>query len=82
MAEHVVVMPPMGDAPGELVLTAWLKRPGEPIAKGEPLFEVQTDKVNVSVEALVSGTVARLVLAEGASAEAGTPIAYIDDGAG
>lgn len=81
MAEHTVVMPPMGDAPGELVLTGWLKRPGDHVDKGEPLFEVQTEKVNVSVEALVSGTVARLLVAEGASASEGEPIAVIDDGA-
>jgi pyruvate dehydrogenase E2 component (dihydrolipoamide acetyltransferase) len=82
MAEHIVVMPPMGDAPGELVLTSWFKKPGEQVARGEPLFEVQTEKVTVAVEALVAGTITRLVLAEGASAEAGEPIAYIDDGAG
>ncbi len=81
MAEHIVVMPPLGDAPGELVLTSWFKQPGEHIARGEPLFEVQTEKVTVAVEALVAGTITRLVLAEGASAEAGEPIAYIDDGA-
>jgi pyruvate/2-oxoglutarate dehydrogenase complex dihydrolipoamide acyltransferase (E2) component len=82
MTERVVVMPPMGDAPGDLVLTNWLKQPGDAVAKGEPLFEVATDKVNVSVEALVSGTVSRLLLAEGLAAAEGEPIAYIEDGLG
>jgi pyruvate/2-oxoglutarate dehydrogenase complex dihydrolipoamide acyltransferase (E2) component len=82
MAEHVVIMPPMGDAAGELVLSAWHKRPGDPVVAGEPLFEVATEKVTIPIEALVTGTVTRLLLEEGAAAEEGEPIAYIEDGAG
>jgi pyruvate/2-oxoglutarate dehydrogenase complex dihydrolipoamide acyltransferase (E2) component len=72
----------MGDAAGELVLSAWLKQPGDPVTAGEPLFEVTTEKVTVPVEALVTGTVSRILVPEGAMAEEGEPIAYIDDGAG
>ena len=79
---RVVVMPPMGDAPGELVLAHWLKEPGDRVDKGEMLFEVETDKVTVSVESLYSGTLTELLLAEGESAIAGAPIATIDDEAG
>lgn len=82
MAEHVVIMPPMGDAAGELVLSAWHKRPGESVTAGEPLFEVATEKVTIPVEALVSGVLSRILLEEGASAEEGEPIAYIEDAAG
>lgn len=80
--ELVVVMPPMGDAAGELVLNRWFKQPGDRVEKGEPLFEVATEKVNVAVEALYSGTVTRVVLAEGESAEEGAAIAYIENEAG
>ncbi len=73
-----VVMPPMGDAAGELVLNRWFKRPGDPVAKGELLFEVATDKVEVAVEALDSGVIAELLLAEGESAEEGQTIAFIE----
>jgi pyruvate/2-oxoglutarate dehydrogenase complex dihydrolipoamide acyltransferase (E2) component len=76
--EEPVVMPPMGDAAGELVLNHWFKAPGDPVVKGETFFEVATDKVEVAVEALDSGTVTRLLLAEGEAAEAGDTIAYID----
>ena len=51
-AEFEVVMPPLGDAAGELVVSAWLKAVGDPVAKGEDLFQVATDKVEVNVEAL------------------------------
>lgn len=80
--EITVVMPPMGDAAGELVLNRWLKRPGESVVKGEPLFEVATDKVELTVEALASGTVARLLVEEGQAAEEGQEIAYIEQGRG
>lgn len=78
--EVPVVMPPMGDAAGELVLNRWYKAPGDPVAKGEPLFEVATDKVEVDVEALDAGTLSTRLLAEGQSAEAGQAIAYIETG--
>lgn len=77
-----VVMPPMGDAPGELVLNRWLKAPGDKVTKGEPFFEVATDKVEISVEALDSGTVSRILLPEGEAAEEGQIIAYIDGASG
>lgn len=72
-----VVMPPMGDAAGDLVLTRWLKQSGDQVTKGEHLFEVATDKVDVTVEALDSGILDELLLAEGESAEEGQTIAYI-----
>ena len=77
-----VVMPPLGDAASELVLSRWFKAPGDRVDKGEPFFEVATDKVESEVEALDSGTVSRLIVAEGESAEAGQIIAYIDPSAG
>lgn len=73
-----VVMPPMGDAAGDLVLSRWFKAPGDHVTKGEPLFEVATDKVEVAVEALDSGVLTQLLVAEGESAEEGQTIAYIE----
>jgi pyruvate dehydrogenase E2 component (dihydrolipoamide acetyltransferase) len=76
-----VVMPPMGDAAGELVLNRWFKAPGDRVDKGEPFFEVATDKVEVAVEALDSGTLTSLIVGEGESAEPGQVIAYLDPSA-
>ena len=47
--------------------------------KGEPLFEVETDKVNVEVESLVSGFVRKILLEEGIQVPTATPIAIISD---
>jgi 2-oxoglutarate dehydrogenase E2 component (dihydrolipoamide succinyltransferase) len=80
--ELAVVMPPMGDAPGELVLSRWFKGPGDHVAKGEPLFEVTTEKVDVAIESLYTGTVTRLLLAEGEAAAEGATIALIQAEAG
>lgn len=79
---RVVVMPPMGDAAGELVVARWLKVPGDRVEKGESLFEVETDKVAVAVESLYAGRLVEVLVAEGGMAAPGDPIASIDDGAG
>ncbi len=79
---RTVVMPPMGDAAGELRLAHWLKSAGDPVAKGEPLFDVETDKVTVTVEALYAGVLVEILVAEGDSAAEGDPIATIEVSAG
>ena len=77
---RVVLMPPLGDGAGELVLARWYKAPGDRVEKGEALFDVETEKVTVPVELLYSGTLTEVLIAEGVSAGEGVPIAAIDDG--
>jgi pyruvate/2-oxoglutarate dehydrogenase complex dihydrolipoamide acyltransferase (E2) component len=72
-----VVMPPLGDAAGELVVSAWLHSVGDEVTKGEALFQVETDKVEVTVEALDSGTLGRILTGEGEAAEVGQAIAVL-----
>lgn len=48
-------MPKMGMAQETGTLLQWLKKEGEWVNEGEPLFEVMTDKVNMQVEAPASG---------------------------
>ncbi len=43
------------------VVRAWHKREGDPVQAGEPLFEVETDKVNAEVEAEVSGVLRQII---------------------
>jgi len=49
----------------EGTIVRWLKAEGEEIEKGEPLFEVQTDKVTMEVEAPASGTLAKILVSDG-----------------
>src|SRR4051812_48909772 len=56
----------------------WLKSEGEKVEKGEPLFEVDTDKVTQEVESDYSGVLLKIALAEG-EAPVGQTIAYIGE---
>jgi pyruvate dehydrogenase E2 component (dihydrolipoamide acetyltransferase) len=56
---------------------AWLKNEGQMVEKGEPLLEVETDKVNQEVEAPASGTLAGISALPGQVVPIATPIAYI-----
>jgi pyruvate dehydrogenase E2 component (dihydrolipoyllysine-residue acetyltransferase) len=74
-----VVMPPLGDAEDQAAVGRWYKQEGDPVVKGEPLFEVETGKVTIDVEALGSGILRRIVVAAGAEAGVGDVLAYIGD---
>jgi pyruvate dehydrogenase E2 component (dihydrolipoamide acetyltransferase) len=56
----------------------WLKAEGDAVAKGEPLYELDTDKVTQEVEAEAAGTLLKIVVAEGEQA-VGTTIAFIGE---
>src|SRR5689334_5455443 len=60
------------------VVTKWLKSEGDTVEKGEPLFEVDTDKVTQEVESDFSGVLIKIALAEG-EAPVGQTIAYIGE---
>ncbi len=60
-------------------LIAWHKKEGERVEKGEVLFEVETDKANLEIEASASGIVRRILLPADASAPVATVIALIAD---
>jgi pyruvate dehydrogenase E2 component (dihydrolipoamide acetyltransferase) len=59
-------------------IVRWLKSEGDPVEKGEPLFELDTDKVTQDVEAEASGVLLKIVVAEG-EVPVGTPVAYVGD---
>lgn len=72
-----VIMPKMGDAMTEGKVLRWMKRPGDPVARGEPIAEIETDKVNVDLEAESDGVLAQVLVGEGQTAAVGTAIALI-----
>jgi len=72
-----VEMPKMGDSMEEGKILRWLKKEGDPVKKGEPLAEVETDKVNIEIEAFASGILRKIVVPEGSSALIGAEIALI-----
>ena len=74
-----VIMPKMGDAMEEGTLLRWLKQVGDEVAVGEPLAEIETDKVSLEIEATEAGVLSQTHVAEGATVPIGTPIATIGD---
>ncbi|MGN8897560.1 dihydrolipoamide acetyltransferase family protein [Flavonifractor sp. HCP28S3_F3] len=76
MAE-VIIMPKLGFNMDEGQLVKWHKAVGDPVTKGEVLFEINTDKTTMPVEATADGTVLKIMLEEGAFADVFTPIAVV-----
>ncbi|MGZ4381345.1 MAG: dihydrolipoamide acetyltransferase family protein [Gaiellaceae bacterium] len=72
-----VIMPALGMAQETGRLLRWLKADGDTVVKGEPLMEVETDKVTVEVEAEVDGTLAAIRAAEGDDVQVGSTVAVI-----
>ena len=72
-----VIMPALGMAQETGKVLRWLKADGEAVAKGEPLLEVETDKVTVEIEAPADGTLAGVTAEEGAEVPVGTAIAFV-----
>lgn len=72
-----VFMPQLGLTMTEGTLQRWLKKEGDPVAKGEAVLEVETDKTVVEVEALASGVLAGIRAAEGEVLPVGAVMAYI-----
>src|SRR5215831_8738882 len=60
-----VLMPALGMAQETGTLIRWLKAPGEAVAKGEPLMEIETDKATVEIEAPADGVLADVTAAPG-----------------
>jgi pyruvate dehydrogenase E2 component (dihydrolipoamide acetyltransferase) len=74
-----VIMPKMGDAMEEGTLLRWLKQVGDEIAIGDPLAEIETDKVSLEIEATEAGVLSKTYVDEGATVPIGTPIAAIGE---
>jgi len=72
-----VIMPALGMAQETGKVMRWLKADGEAVAKGEPLLEVETDKVTVEIEAPADGKLGAVVVGEGAEVPVGTVIALV-----
>lgn len=74
-------MPALGMAQDAGRLVAWLKAPGDRVVRGEPLFEVETDKATMEVEAQADGYLGAVSAAEGDDVPVGQVIARISDNA-
>jgi pyruvate dehydrogenase E2 component (dihydrolipoamide acetyltransferase) len=72
-----VIMPALGMAQDTGKLVRWLRPAGASVSRGEPLMEIETDKVTVEVEAPADGVLAALSAAEGDDVPVGQVVALI-----
>ena len=73
----VVRMPSVLAGASEAAIASWLVAPGDSVAVGQPLAEIETEKALVEYAAEEAGVVGRLVLAVGDTGEIGDPIAVL-----
>jgi pyruvate dehydrogenase E2 component (dihydrolipoamide acetyltransferase) len=73
----VVRMPSVLAGASEAAIASWLVAPGDSVAVGQPLAEIETEKALVEYAAEEAGVVGRLVLAVGDTGEIGEPIAVL-----
>jgi len=73
-----VKLPRLGQGMEAGTVTRWLKSEGDQVAKGEPLYEIDTDKVTQEVESDFAGVLLKIALPEG-EAPVGETIAWIGE---
>jgi len=74
-----IIMPALEMAQESGTLVSWLKQAGQAVAKGEPIMEIETDKVTIEIEAPASGILGGILVREGDVVPVGQTIAWILD---
>ena len=72
-----VIMPALELAQETGKVIKWLKNPGDAVAKGEPIVEIETDKVTVEIEAPAAGVLRDVTAQPGDVVPVGKTIALI-----
>jgi pyruvate/2-oxoglutarate dehydrogenase complex dihydrolipoamide acyltransferase (E2) component len=75
-----IIMPQLGETVAEGKILAWFKSVGDEIKEGDNLFEVETDKVTMEVQAIVAGRLSEIRVGAGLTAKIGEVVAVIGDG--
>ncbi|MBC8075671.1 MAG: acyltransferase [Chloroflexales bacterium] len=73
-----VVIPKIGMSMQDGTIALWRKQVGDLVEKGEPLFELETEKVSVDVEAPDEGVLVEILVAAGETADVGAVVARIE----
>jgi pyruvate dehydrogenase E2 component (dihydrolipoamide acetyltransferase) len=74
-----VIMPKQGLQMTEGIITRWLYREGQTVKQGEPLFEMETDKLSIEIDAPASGTLLKIIHDEGDTVPITETIALIGE---
>ena len=74
-----IKMPNLGTTVDEMKIVKWLKNEGDSVERGEPIFEVETDKAIMEVESYLAGYLKKIVAGPGEAVTTGSIVAYIGD---
>ncbi|WP_089936122.1 2-oxo acid dehydrogenase subunit E2 [Candidatus Entotheonella palauensis] len=72
-----IVLPQWGMEMQDGTVVGWLKQEGDPIREGEPLVEIETEKIETELESIASGIVAHILVPEGATVPIRTVLAIV-----
>ncbi|WP_396445315.1 biotin/lipoyl-containing protein, partial [Actinomadura sp.] len=72
-----ILMPRLSDTMEEGVISSWQKKPGDEVAVGDVIVDIETDKAVMEFEAYEAGVLEEILVPEGESAAIGAPIARI-----
>ena len=74
---QAVIFPKLGQTMEEGAIVKWLKKEGDAVAKGDILFEIETDKANLEVESFFEGVLLKIYVREGITVPVNTVVGYI-----
>ncbi len=77
-----VVVPEVGESIVDARVAKWLRKEGDAVAAGDPLVELETDKVDVEVAAPQTGVLATIAHKDGADVKIGDVLGTINEGKG
>jgi pyruvate/2-oxoglutarate dehydrogenase complex dihydrolipoamide acyltransferase (E2) component len=72
-----VLMPQLGETVAEGRILSWFKQEGDAVNEGDNLFEIETDKVTMEVQATVAGALSEIRVKSGEVAKVGAIVAVI-----
>src|SRR4029079_4620557 len=75
-----VVVPEVGESIVDARVAKWLKKEGDAVTVGEPLVELETDKIDLQVAAPRAGALGRSARGDGAAVKVGEVLGVIEDG--
>jgi len=73
-----VTIPKLGLTMQEATVERWLKQPGDAVKSGEPLLEIETEKITCEVESPADGTLSEIVVGDGTVAPVAAVIGLIE----
>ena len=79
MSETKILVPSLGESVVEATVARWLKKEGDRVEPGEPLVELETDKVNLEVGAEKSGVLSRIERKDGEDVKIGDLLGVISE---